>query len=272
MRLIDGWLNAHHPEFSPPFDPKLLGTATRRSPNVLKNTAAYTDLPAVIALMDAAGVSKAVMTDPYGSEHLQSAVETAIEAHPDRFGGCVAVLPHSALGDMRRIRSYKQRGYCAIKVLGVFSGLPYDHPKYFPIYAACEEEGLVLTCTVGMPHIPISDQHQDPLTLDVVMEHFPGLDVVMCHGGLPWAAACVALMRKWPRLHWMSSVIAEQRLPREIIEFGNDDGGDRLLWATDFPALSFDEKAPKNSKAHFHGETSENYAWKNAERLFFERD
>lgn len=269
MKLIDCWLNAHHPEFAPPFDPELLEIGTKRSPNLLKNSAEYTGLDAVVDLMDSGGVAKAVITDPYGSELLQSAVDTAIETHPDRFVGCVAVQPSSALQDMRKIRSYRERGYRAIKVLGVFSGLPYDHPKYFPIYAACEEESLVLSCTVGMPHIPISDQLQDPMALDVVMEHFPSLNVAMCHGGLPWAASCVALMRKWPRLYWMSSVIAEQRLPREIIDFGNDDGADRLMWATDFPALSFDEKRPEGANNHFTGDAAENYAWKTAERIFF---
>lgn len=269
MKRIDGWINAVHPEFIPPFDPALIEIGLRRSPNVMQNMAAYTGLPALVDLMDAAGVEKGVLTDAYGSPLLEKIIDRAMEDYPDRFAGAVAVHPSTARADIRRVRDYKKRGYKSIKVLGVFSGLAYDDPKYFPIYAACEEEGLVLSCAVGLPHIPISNQPQRPMALDPVLEHFPDLEVVMCHGGLPWAAECVALMRKWPRLSWMSSVLGEHRLPQEIIEFGNDDGADRLMWATDFPVLSFEEKALTGKRAHFNGEAGENYAWKTAERIFF---
>ena len=92
----------------------------------------------------------------------------------------------------------------------------------------------------------------------------------MCHGGLPWPAACVAMMCKWPRLYWMSSVLNEHRVPQEIIDFGNFDGFDSLMWATDFPALSFEEKMPTGDNAHFQGEAAEFYAWKTAQRIFFD--
>ena len=268
MKLIDCRLNARHPDFVSPIDPKLYAGAIKRAPNLAVNRQVHRELSAVVEAMDAAGVAEAVMCAQYDSGLLRSAIEDAKAQYPGRFVGAAAVEPQTAAVDVAKVRELATRGYASICLTSAISGLAYNDPKYFPVYAACEEEGLVVDCQVGLPQIPISNQTMHPLTLDPVLDHFPDLTIVMYHAGLPWAAECVAMMRKWPHLYWISSAVSEQRIPREIIDFGNDDGGDRLMWGTDFPALSFAEKQPVGANAHFAGEAAENYAWKTAEKVY----
>ena len=272
QKIFDCWVNAISPDFQPPWNPKIGGALAKRFPNLEAASAAYKNTDALVGLMDEAGVAKAILSDPHGSEALRKTILDAIDRYPDRFLGAAAVHPTVASADKKLIRSLKSQGFVAVKLLGVFSGLSYDHPKYFPIFSTCEEERLVVTCNVGLALVPISAQHQDPLTLDVALEHFPDLNIVMCHGGLPWADTCVALMRKWPNLYWIPSDIATNVMPPSIVDYGRTDGQDRLMMATGFPALSFEEKVSEVEPGGlFEGEAAENYAWKNAERVFLNR-
>ena len=269
MEIIDGWVNAISPRFQVPWDEGVAAALNKRFPNLAASAAAYQDTDSLVGLMDEAGVSKAVLSDPHGSDALRETILDAIARYPDRFIGAAAVHPTTAAQDVAHVRRLKKEGFSAVKCLGVFSGLPYDHPKYFPIFSACEEEQLVVTCNVGLALVPISGEPQNPLTLDPALEHFPDLNIIMCHGGLPWADTCVALMRKWPNLYWMPSDIATHVMPASIVEYGRTDGDDRLLLATGFPALSFTEKVSEVAEGGlFTGEAAENYAWRTASKLF----
>ena len=219
--------------------------------------------------MDEADIDKAILSDPFGDESLRASILKACDAFPDRLMAATAVHPSTARQAKAEVRTLKARGFSVIKALGVFSGVQYDDPKYFSVFSACEEEELVLTCNVGLALVPISGMHQNPLTLDPMLEHFPDLKVVMCHGGMPWAETCVAMMRKWPNLFWMSSDIAPHAMPPEIIRYARSDGSDRIIMATGFPALSFDEQTHETKAGGlFEGELGEKYAIENGRRVF----
>ena len=266
--VIDCWVNVRSPDFVPPFSEKVFAALAKRFPTSVADES-YKDAADLVSMMDSAGVTKAVLTDPYDSEPLRVEIERSMADFPDRFIGATAIIPSTAAVDKQRILEFKARGFSVIKVLGVFSDLPYDDPKFFPVYHVCEEEQLTVTANVGLPLVPISTQTQNPIQLDAVLEHFPDLNVVMCHGGLPYADTCVALMRKWLNLYWMSSAIPQKMMPDSIVEYGNTDGQDRLMLATDFIAYPFEEKiAEVQPGGLFSGEAAENYAWRNAERVF----
>ncbi|MGB0922099.1 MAG: amidohydrolase family protein [Alphaproteobacteria bacterium] len=271
MKAIDAWVNPFCADFEPPFSPKAVERMMARAPQVMENTMTAPDIPSLLAVMDASGVEKAVLTDPYGSDLFKVEVEKGIEAAPDRFAGCAAIHPTTAANDKRVVRELKAKGYKAIKFLSVFSEMAYDDPRYFPIYAACEEEEMIATFTVGLPYIPISNQPQNPLTLEPALQHFPDLNFVMCHGGVPWAETCVALMRKWENLYWMSSALDQGALPAAIVEFALAGGSDRLMYATDFPAHSFQQSLSDSLllQDEIPAHVREEFAYGVANRLFF---
>jgi predicted TIM-barrel fold metal-dependent hydrolase len=74
------------------------------------------------------------------------------------------------------------------------------------------------------------------MLLEPVLADFPELTVVTRHGGEPWVAETIALMRSWPNLHYSTSAFAPRYYPAEIIDFANRDGADRVLYAGYFPS------------------------------------
>ena len=80
------------------------------------------------------------------------------------------------------------------------------------------------------------------------------------------------MMRKWQKLHWMSSALPLYKIPRTIVDFGNTDGSDQLMYASDFPGYSLgDGAAEMEPGALFEEHVIEKYAWKNAQRVFFDK-
>jgi predicted TIM-barrel fold metal-dependent hydrolase len=76
---------------------------------------------------------------------------------------------------------------------------------------------------------------QWPGHLDEVCYDFPELKVVMRHGAEPWADLAVKLMLKWPNLYYSTSGFAPKYIPKEIIDFANTRGADKVIYAGYFP-------------------------------------
>jgi hypothetical protein len=110
-----------------------------------------------------------------------------------------------------------------------------DDPGMYPIYAACVELDVPILLNVGVPgpRFPMAPQHVE--RLDEVCYDFPDLVVVARHGGEPWTELLVKLMLKWPGLHYSTSAFAPKHYPRDIIDFANTRGAEKVLYAGYFP-------------------------------------
>jgi len=62
----------------------------------------------------------------------------------------------------------------------------------------------------------------------------------MRHGGDPWTDLCVKLLLKWPNLYYSTSAWAPKHYPRNVLEFANKRGRDKVLFAGYFPGLSYE--------------------------------
>ncbi len=82
-----------------------------------------------------------------------------------------------------------------------------------------------------MPSWPQYVEHFDEVLYD-----FPELTMVMMHGGEPWTALAVKLMLKWPGLHYMTSAFAPKHYPKDIINYANTRGSDKIMYCGYFPA------------------------------------
>ena len=77
--------------------------------------------------------------------------------------------------------------------------------------------------------------------IDVVMYDFPDLVFVTRHGCEPWEKLAVKLMLKWPNLYYSTSAFAPKHYPRDIIDYANSRGADKIIYAGYFPmGLSLD--------------------------------
>lgn len=264
---VDAWIN---PNLRPP------STVSRDVAYLFKGLMERyergTTLSQLIDEMDEAGVAKAVLCAGYTeTEDDLDWVRAAIDKYPDRFCGSYAVDPHLGMATVRLIeRLVSDDGFRLIRIIGLFTQIPYDDARNYPIYAKCAELAVPVGVNVGIPGPLVPGKHQHPLALDEICAFFPELKVVMQHGGEPWVDLCVKLLLKWPNLHYMTSAFAPRYIPKPILDFANTRGADKVMFASDYPLLGLDRCMREAADLPFRDqERFEKFVARNAEALFF---
>lgn len=225
--------------------------------------AAYT-----VAQMDKHGVTQAMI----GVDDGNAVSADAIARFPERFFGSYAANPNRGMDEVRKIeRLHREVGIKC--VTGFPSGLcpqvPIDDRKWYPIYAKCVELGLPFACCVGVPgpRLPMAPQKVE--LIDEVCWFFPELKFVMRHGGEPWVDLAVKLMLKYPNLYYMTSAFAPKHYPREIIEYANTRGAEKVMYAGYFPmGLTLDRIFAEMENVPFKESVWEGFLGGNAARVF----
>ncbi|CAN5366308.1 hypothetical protein BH23CHL1_BH23CHL1_27000 [soil metagenome] len=178
-------------------------------------------------------------------------VSTAMERYPELFFGLYGIDLDEEGPD--QVHEAAQRGYRGLKII-----LPtkrYDHPDYFPIYAAAEEHGFVCLFHTGVvgggadyrTHDPfdpeliervrtmeersrgrgVSSAHMEPITLDTVAFTFPFLKIIGAHLGIGYYDVACHIAR-WRRNVFLDisggemvrrHVIERRLIPAEISHF-----------------------------------------------------
>jgi uncharacterized protein len=238
-QLIDAWVN---PNLGTPSDPRY--NVGYLFPDLADRWQRGTTLEQLIDEMDGAGVGQAVLCGGYGSvdgaDDIAWTID-AVERHPERFVGSIAVDPRQGMTAVAMVqRMVNDHGFRMVRMVGFEIGLPYDNPAYYPVYAKCAELGVPVGLNVGIPGPLISGAVQHPLPLDGICAFFPELKVIMQHGGEPWVDLCVKLLLKWPNLYYMSSAFAPKRIPAQILQLMNTRGAEKVMWASDYPLLTFE--------------------------------
>jgi predicted TIM-barrel fold metal-dependent hydrolase len=195
----------------------------------------------IVAMMDAFGVAMAqISVNPRRPE---SALEL-FEKYPGRFFGEVGVDPNSGMEGVRTL----ERTVNLHPAIRAASAAPcllnpqvaIDDKRFYPIYAKCCELDIPINMLVGVPGPRVPYKCQHPGLLDEVAWFFPELRVVMRHGGDPWTDLCVKLLLKWPNLYYSTSAWAPRHYPRNVLDFANKRGSDKVLFAGYFPGIGYD--------------------------------
>lgn len=163
----------------------------------------------------------------------------AVTGHPDRFAGTLSIDPNQGMDAVREIVAmHADYGIKAVDVFpaGTFPQVAINDKKMYPIYAKCVELGLPIFVCAGMPGPRVRMEPQKVEYLDEVMFDFPELVLVTRHGCEPWTDLMVKLMLKWPNLHYSTSAFAPKYYPRDIVDFANSRGADKVIYAGYFPA------------------------------------
>lgn len=262
-KAIDAWINT----------PVASTTSSERNVSYLfgDDTRPGAVTPAqLVEQMEAAGVGRGVLT-VYDREDQMEWACAAIKEFPDRFVGSKVVDPRRGMEAVREIDRVAALGFRLIRMIAAFTQVPYNHASCYPIYSKCIELGLTVGVNVGIPGPRVPGRCQDPMDLDEVCYFYPELQMVMQHGGDPWADVCVKLLLKWPNLYYMTSAFAPKYYPPEIVAFLNSRGGDKVMWASDYPLLTWERCMKELADMTFRDdERREKFLWGNAERLFFQ--
>ena len=207
-------------------------------------TAAGEIIPrAFCELMQAEGVDHALVICEYSPKTtgMQPAEDLLpLTAHdPGRFSLVANVNPHLHYPVDAELARQQALGAVALKVHPVHGGFSPADPALYPAYQACVTEGLPVVVHCGTSSFPGSaNELADPALLLPVLRDFPGLTVVLAHGGRGWwydAAASLALLHENVRIEL--SGLPPQRLPHYYARFGLRRLARKFIFGTDWPGV-----------------------------------
>jgi len=214
--------------------------------------------------------------DRYGIEiGLFGLSETSIEAkkrYPGRVAFVTEVDPNDVMGAVRKVKQAKEEhDLKAVSVFpaGCFPQVPVNDPKMYPLYATCVELDIPIIVNAGIagPRLPSMCQHVE--LFDIVCYDFPELRIVMRHGAEPWTFLATKLMLKWPGLYYMPSAFAPKHYPKDIIDYANTRGADKIMYAGYYPAgLTLERIFREMPNVPFKDEVWPKFLRENAMRVF----
>lgn len=215
--------------------------------------------------------------DRYGIERgvigiYDDASRRALKQYPDRFIASGAVMdPNDVVGSVQTLRrEYEEFGIRATSVFpsGAFPQVPIDDPKMYPIYATCVELGIPIFVCAGIPGPRLPMAAQEVARIDIVMFDFPDLVFVTRHGCEPWQDLAVKLMVKWPNLYYSTSAFAPKYYPKEIVDYANTRGADKIIYAGYYPmGLSLERIFTEMPNVAFREHVWPKFLYDNAARI-----
>ena len=222
-----------------------------------------------LAMMDEAGVEKAIITVDARRPHEHALKFT--ERHPERFYLGAQVDPTRLMKAVRELEAVcKNHPVVLARITPFyFDKAPTDR-VYYPVYAKCVELGLPLTINTGIPGPPAPGECQNPIHLDRVCLDFPELKLVMAHGADPWWGVAIRLMLKYRNLYLKTSAYLPKYLPPELIHFMNTRGQDKVIFASDHPAIQMRRCIEEATHLDLREGVLEKFLYANADRVFFE--
>jgi predicted TIM-barrel fold metal-dependent hydrolase len=194
-------------------------------------------------LLAAEGVDHAILLPEYSPKATgMQPVEDLLplmEHNPARFAFLANINPHLHYPVAAELSRQVALGAAGLKVHPVHGGFSPADPMLYPAYQVCASDGLPVVVHCGTSSFPgSSNAMADPLLLDPVLRDFPGLTIVLAHGGRGWwydAAASMALLHDnvWIEL----SGLPPHRLPGYYPRFDLRRLARKFIFATDWPGV-----------------------------------
>ena len=162
-----------------------------------------------------------------------------VEHNPQRFRPVANVNPHLHLQIAAEVERQLDLGGAALKLHPVHGGFRCDDMALYPAYQILQERQVPLVVHCGTSSFPGSvNEYADPHILLPVIRDFPGLDIVLAHGGRgSWydSAATMALSHEtvWIEL----SGLPPKRLPEYYARFDLGRLARRWIFGTDWPGV-----------------------------------
>jgi uncharacterized protein len=162
-----------------------------------------------------------------------------VEHNPQRFRPVANVNPHLHLPIEAELVRQLDLGAAALKLHPVHGGFRCDDRALYPAYRVLQERAVPLVVHCGTSSFPGSvNENADPQILLPVIRDFPGLNVVLAHGGRGWwydAAASMALSHEsvWIELSGLPpKALLEYYAGFDLVRLAG-----RWIFGTDWPGV-----------------------------------
>src|SRR2546427_4555367 len=209
-------------------------------------SAIATPLDGVLAALDAAGVSRTLITGfderaSCGKTFIANELVAALAAQrPDRlipFAGADVLRGKAAVAELTHW--VRERGFRGLSLRPFMIGLPADDRHYYPFYAKCVELGVPLSIhtSANWTSVAVNDLGH-PRHLDPVARDFPELRIIMSHGGYPWVLEACLLAWKYENVYLELAAHRPKYLGEPgtgwepLLRFGQTTIAEKVLWGS----------------------------------------
>lgn len=146
------------------------------------------------------------------------------------------------------------------------ANLTPEDRRFYPIYAKCCERSLAVWTQVGHTAALMPSAPGRPIYLDRVALDFPKLRIIGGHIGWPWTEEMIAMALKHPNLYVSTCAHAPDHWPNGILHFLKTRGRNKIIFATNWPYISFDRYFQKYSTLDLDDETERAFLRDNVRR------
>lgn len=226
--------------------------------------------------MDATGTERAVImgrkADSYGMVDNNEILELS-RAYPGRFIPFAGANPNLP-GMVEEIEHFAGLGFRGVGLDAGWLGNPlyYDDPIFDPIYAKCQELGLIASLTSSFMLGP-DLSYSDPDPIQRVAQKYPNLNIIVPHGCWPHVHKALALAIRCPNV-WLVPdcylYIHNFPLSEEYVIAANTYLKYRILYASSYPVRSLEQALEGWKGRAFTDEALRNTLHDNAARLLGE--
>jgi len=202
-------------------------------------------------------------------------VAAACREFPDVFTGLGSVDPHKGDAAVAEVANIAALGLRGVKFHPSLQAFFPDDPGYRPVFAACEQHGLLALFHTGTSGIGagqpggqgIGLDYARPIRLDAIAAGFPGLTVVAAHFGWPWHMELVAMAVHKTNVYIDISGWSPRRIPAELVRELRGRLSEQFLWGSDFPFLAPERCLAELDSLDLPGPVRDRLLHENASRI-----
>jgi predicted TIM-barrel fold metal-dependent hydrolase len=202
-------------------------------------------------------------------------VAAACRDFPGAFTGLGSVDPHKGAAAVAEVANIAALGLRGVKFHPSLQAFSPDDPAYWPVFAACQEHGLLALFHTGTSGIGarqpggqgIRIDYAHPLKLDAVAAAHPDLTVVAAHFGYPWHMDLAAIALHKTNVYIDISGWSPKRIPAEVIRELRGRLSGQFLWGSDFPFLAPERCLDELDALELPAEVREKVLYGNAARI-----
>jgi predicted TIM-barrel fold metal-dependent hydrolase len=172
-------------------------------------------------------------------------VADAVKAFPDIFLGFGSVDPLKGEEAVRGLDEIKALGLKGVKFHPSIQRFAPDDERYWPVFARCEELGLIGLFHTGTSGIGagtpggqgIRLDYCRPIRLDTVAAEFPRFEIIAAHFGYPWHDELLTIALHKTNVHIDISGWAPRYIPATVVRDLKGRLQDQFLFGSDYPFI-----------------------------------
>lgn len=172
----------------------------------------------------------------------------------------------------RLVRDFGVRGFKFHPTMQGF--FPNDRAIY-PVLEAIADEGAITLFHTGQTGVGsgmrggmgMRLKYSNPMHLDDVAVDFPDMPIILAHPSFPWQEEALAVAQHKPNVYIDLSGWSPKYFPEILVRYANTLLKDKMLFGSDWPAITPDRWLADFAKAPFRDEVRDLILKENARKL-----